>query len=281
MGLLKAKSSKYSYIKLSIEETHKYTLNLAKRIIDIINDNGLRYWVTYGTLLGAIRHKGFIPWDDDFDIGMPREDYNKLLEIFDSDRNRYYPITLHNKYTNKYCFYNISRVCDERFYLKFDGHKYHSGLFIDIYPFDGMGNSDDLKYWNHYFSNYHKFMKCAYLSESIGLFGRTKLNKILNIPMLLLAKIHGNRYYLDKLDQYKKFDLYDSKYAGVPCWEPFVHTNCYTELIELPFEDFTVMVPRNYDLLLRESYGDYMKLPPEEQRKPQHGYIAYRRIRNE
>ena len=108
-------------------------------IDEICSEQNIRYFVYYGSLIGAIRHHGMIPWDDDIDIVMPRNDYEKFLEYFKSNNTDCYTIVSND--TDSSVPYLISRVSDKRYHLEFlQGIQHEVGVFIDIYPLDGMGN---------------------------------------------------------------------------------------------------------------------------------------------
>ena len=263
--------------ELTLEETQKISLDILKRVISICEELHINYWITYGTLLGAIRHGGLIPWDDDLDIGMTLEDYNTLIQYMNTHKEELYPLVLHNKYTVANCFYNISRICDERFVFEFTQYKYCSGAFIDIYPYEGLGKIDQLEEWKKWFKKNNLYKKYINMSCSRKiLYGNNLLTQILNLPKCIYSKLRGNTYFLGKMDDYKAADFMTSEIVGVPRWGAAIYRNYYREFTQIKFEDIFVNVPKEYDLILREAYGDYMQYPPAEQRKPYHGYVAYR-----
>lgn len=266
--------------EMSLEETQRESLKVLAEIDHICVQNGFKYWITFGTLIGAVRHKGFIPWDDDIDIAMPRLDYDKLVDylLHDYNSNDY---ELHTFQSNeKYPFY-ISRFCDKKHELVFSDYNYKSGCFVDIYPYDGMGTKADCEYWKGLEPRLHSISKRLIMSEQTRImYGSSFAHKVGNLPQLLISKVVGRNRYYKKLDDFrKKYSWDESDYVGVICWSS--GTYCYPkewfdEIERIPFEDIMVNAPKCYDEILRFLYGDYMKLPPEEKRVPQHGFIAYR-----
>ena len=96
--------------ELTLHETQQISLNVLKKVIEVCEKLNLTYWITYGTLLGAIRHGGFIPWDDDLDIAMKADEYEILVQYINDNPDECYPLVVHNKNTVKNCFYNITKI---------------------------------------------------------------------------------------------------------------------------------------------------------------------------
>jgi lipopolysaccharide cholinephosphotransferase len=270
--------------ELSIEEIQRGSLEIMKKIDEICNQLNLNYFLIYGTLIGAIRHKGFIPWDDDLDIMMPRPDYDKLIEYFIKNEKELYPLKLFsNKNNNRYP-YMISRISDVRYHLVVENEDdYGIGLFVDIYPIDGVGNNAK--------ENKKVKIKAKYLVSLCYLSTRqkcvkdntkTKLRLMLKFPAFLYAKARGKKYFENKLNDIVAKHPYKScTYVGCTTWCPDMEKEVFPkELLEktivVPFEQYHFRIPENYDKILRQVYGDYMELPPEKDRIGHHHYKAYR-----
>lgn len=268
------------YEKMSFRETQLATLELLKKIDKICQELDIQYFIMFGTLIGAIRHKGYIPWDDDIDIGIKAKDYKKFVEYFVKNKDKCAPLEIHNQKTNKDCFYNISRVVDNTYHLEFENMKYTSGTFVDVYPLEGLGKESDLEYWKKRFKKYLILQRGVYLNCAPSIwFGKTKLKRILNLPYMLFARLVGKQFFINRFNKHKRFSWEDSEYIGTPCWiRDIFKKEDFDEAIRAPFEDTEVWIPKNYDSILRMAYGDYMKLPPEDKRVPHHDYSAYRKV---
>ena len=265
---------------LNMEEIQKVSLEILKKITLICEQQEYRYTLAFGTLIGAVRHKGFIPWDDDIDIQMPRPDYEKLIEYL--EKHPIENLKLFNwKYVKNYPL-GISRICDMRYRIYENNFiDCDLGIFVDIYPIDGLANT------------YEKAKK-AYddtdkLRANLLRLGDKKKRQI------KLNNAKGYRYFisgillrlkglsrvqksLETVSRSKPFDEYE--YVGIPNWNWIrivYKREWYDNLIKVPFEDGQFYITKDYDSMLKEEYGDYMQLPPIEKRVYHHGYKAYKR----
>lgn len=268
--------------KLTLKQSQKDTLEILSKLDKICKKLDITYWIMYGTLIGAVRHNGFIPWDDDFDVAMPRKDYNKLLKYFYKKKNFVDGLYLDNYLFDKTCFFCITRICDKKHILEFKEANHKSGLFIDIYPFDGMGNEEDKKYWEHEWKRQtHWAVKMFVMAGHQSLlYGDGIIHKLGNLPFSIIAKLNGRKPYYKKLiKNSRKYSWDESEFVGEvvwPGWLRFLKKEWFSDVIYLKFENITVPAPIGYDKILRTIYGDYMELPPIDKRKPQHDYIAYK-----
>lgn len=267
--------------QLTMKEIQNGALEVLKKVADICDELNLKYCLIYGTLIGAIRHKGFIPWDDDIDIMMPREDYNKLLKYFMENREKLLPYELLSNYNKKDYPYMISRISDSRYYLDVNNEEdYGCGLFIDVYPYDGLGNDK---------KEMKKFaMKADHTASFCFQSTREKYEKgdrwwktVLKLPVFCYAKMRGQSYFAKKsLKLAERYSYDESKYVGCVVWisgglRDVYLREWFDEIIDGEFEGCSIKIPKRYDEILRHCYGDYMKLPPEEERIGHHFYKAY------
>ncbi|QIZ04498.1 LicD family protein [Limosilactobacillus reuteri] len=279
------------------KEIRLVSINIFKKVLSICDKLEINVWIMYGTLIGAARHKGFIPWDDDFDIAMKRSDYTKFIDYCINNPESIAPYYIDNCLTNFEFPYYITRICDPNYLLKFDNVDYTSGVFIDLYPFDGMGNN--LEYWKAKVRNKEIYLKTGIKGNKyrsriellkfllwghnlINPFvGKNKVAKLIRGTLSIYAKKKSNRYWVERLDSIaKKFTWEESEYVAPVAWDDKVRgikRSWFEKTKWLEFESIRVPVPGEYKKVLKELYGNYMTLPPEERRKPTHSYIAYRK----
>lgn len=255
---------------ISNRDVQEIEKNILKYVRDTCINNGLRYYLAYGTLIGAIRHHGFIPWDDDIDIVMPRKDYLRLLNIINAD-NSYYKVVSVD--TNSKFNAPLPKVIDTR--TKIVQHygfieETELGLYIDVFLIDGAGDdySFALGYYDEAYSIYRKWKAAdtQFLQPNIS-----KLHSLWRWSKNIRYKIKGYHYWLNELEKHnKKFSFDDSKYvsvleAGTPGAKRNVWPKSYFgDGVDVIFEGEKYKAPVEYDKLLRLEYGDYMTPPPKE-----------------
>ena len=257
---------------LSLDEKKKASLDTLLFFHDYCEKNGLRYTLAYGTLIGAIRHRGFIPWDDDIDIQMPRPDYERLTSGF-ADNDRFRVVSCEN---NKVYMFPYAKMLNEKTArLDGDGNVDDIGLGIDLFPLDGV--PEDLESAEKQFRrNNELFLKvisrfCYYLTlPSKGFLNKGKKlagSIMLKTGILKKIALRCNRcpYHTD----YEKSDLVSTI---VGCYSGMfrVFRKEWFNRMTADFEGHPIYVPEGYDSILRSIYGDYMVLPPENERASTH-----------
>lgn len=267
--------------KLSIEEYKSLVLEVLVKIDKICRENGLTYMLMYGTLIGAVRHQGFIPWDDDIDIAMPRADYYKLENIIEKQNVGLNFLTIDNCPDT---IYPYGKICDTKTIIKEKNFKQVNGYgaFVDVFPLDYM--PDDQKEREKYCKSCRKLIIwITHSSRTSYEHSRNLKTNLLRALAFWAGKAINTQRLIRKLDgTLKRFDQEHetTSFIGIP-WGYYAE-NLYPaylleELTEVKFEGHPFFAPKEYDKVLRMRYGDYMKLPPENERVFLHSLECYMR----
>ena len=259
------------YEDLSLREAQSLMLDILKNVHELCEKHGIKYFLDAGTLIGAVRHKGFIPWDDDVDIGILREDYNKFLQIAKNELPDH--LFLQTFETDKY--YNVYPTpCKVRYnntlFLEEgteENHKMHNGIFIDVFPYDSLPKLKITYKIQRTFSyNILKsFKRRRDMPENLSF-----KNRITYSFYRLVVKMFPNKRRLKFFDYLTKWNDVNSEYMGYGLdtyWSEYIYKKeDYFDLIKLEFEGQYFYAPKNYDAILTQLYGDYMTPPKEEDR---------------
>lgn len=271
--------------ELNKGEMQSISLEILHIVAGICEEQKLRYVLIYGTLIGAVRHHGYIPWDDDVDIMMPRPDYDKLQEFLKHHIHEYPHLQVFNREECPEYPYMITRISDDRYILDMANEKpFGMGVFIDIYPYDGLGKTkkEAVKYGlkgDRLSSLCYQATRKHFAIEMTA----STVRKVLKFPAYLYAKMRGKDYFQNKLERLARIKDYDaSEYVGCVIWlsggkKDIFPRKWFDETIMMPFDKYEFRVPKNYDAVLRHGYGDYMQLPPEKDRIGHHFYKVYKK----
>lgn len=241
---------------------------------DLCEKYGLRYYVVSGTMLGAVRHKGFIPWDDDIDVGMPRVDYEKLRQIAQTEKFGKYAIEYPSKDNKEYSCLWAKMYNTETTMIEKQRYPIKRGIYIDIFPLDGMGDSleEAEKDYKVFFRNYKLYYVIigAFLKRRSFVKNAAVLVGRIISPLFIRKRAQAGK--IEKLCT--KYDFDSSKYAcnllGGAGFRGVMPTEYFGTPVLTDFENLKVYGLEKPDLYLKAIYGDYMKLPPEEQRISYH-----------
>ncbi len=277
------KTSESTCKELTLEEIQKGSYEVLKKCKEICDSNHLTYFLGFGTLIGSIRHNGFIPWDDDIDIIMPRPDYEKFLDYCRNHETELGHYSLKHYTIDKNYIYPIARLIDTNYEIHYNNAKeYGLGLFVDVYPYDGF-NPEDIKWLKKIRNNIRLIDLCGYKKLPKA----TKWYKNLyRIPGFFVSRFFNLNKLIEKNDKLaQKYPYESSKYVSCTAWDWPVETLYQKEWFDKTtthvFVDQEFNIPTEYDKILRIYYGDYMKLPPENERIGHHYYSAFKKAKQQ
>lgn len=256
--------------KIEFKEFQQIAKDILKALTDYLDAHDLRYFLAYGTLLGAVRHHDIIPWDYDIDIQMPRPDFERFLEMTDKE-----PVAPNLKvfsWKNYKNYYQpFLKICDTRTRLIITKTKHTHiplGIWVDIFPLDGVDAQKSKNHllqtkahqllrsaqapflvtqnWKEWFWQFSRRFRCIWHSAADDII---KMNEIAQTHSFESAEYIGQIVSLDAI------------------LEKEVFPRAWLQPIKLPFGKYEYTVPAEYDKILRQQYGDYMQLPPEADRR--------------
>lgn len=245
-----------------------------QEILDVIHqvctEHGLRYSLAYGTLIGAVRHKGFIPWDDDIDLMMPREDYEKLLVIWNQSAPKGY--ILQNTRTDSDFTQNFTKIRkDHTTFLQGEAERtkhYHKGIFVDIFPGDRVPSGKIGRNIQYIACAVNLLYSRGHTSGSGGMIGKAER---------VLLKAPKEKYAVRRERAEKKIRSWNGDESlqyvfpsTIECSRKYYPANLFEDMKTIEFNGKQYMCVADTDATLRVEYGDYMQLPPEEERVWKH-----------
>ena len=264
--------------KLSLQELQKVEFDILCVTADICEKNNLNYSLAGGTLLGAVRHGEFIPWDDDIDIVMPRGDYEKFIGIFSKESPKRYKIL--TPHADKNYIYEYIKVVDmETTMIEFpETKKIHTHVYIDIFPVDGM--PDTRKKQEQHLKSVHFWQLLrAYIKRGqYRIEDKKRIVRCISKILCLINTSYVSEFLITKLDKIsKKYSYENSHYAAVVTgsgMKEVLKKEDYLLDGKIEFCGREFSTYNNPEIYLSSLYGDYMKLPPIGERKG-HDCIAW------
>lgn len=264
-------------IEISLEELKARQLEILTRIDKFCTEHNIQYSLAFGTLLGAIRHKGYIPWDDDIDIMMLRSEYNRFISLFYDDQLRV--LTIENE--PRYILPFAKVVDNNSILIEQTTMKLPLGINVDVFPVDNIPDDKSVRkefYRNKKILNYLLDTKILTYSSERSIWK----NLLLGAAKFLI-------FFLNTSNLTKTISEYSQKYSGLMCndvavfaptdnkkrW--IVNRSIFKEYIRVTFEGQTFTCIKEWDNYLKATYGSYMRLPPIEQRVTHHSFKAYKK----
>ena len=255
-----------------LREIQMVELELMIEVDRICRENDIKYSISYGTLLGAVRHKGFIPWDDDADLVMLREEYNKFCEVVKSklDTSRFFWQTWDTDPNYRIGYGKLRRLNTSYVRVGQERMKYVGGICIDIFPFDNISD---------YKAEKAKFLKKCLVYRKImyskaGSMCEKSFFKRLGFKFLSLLNAEKIKHeFQEYAQQYNSIDTVNAICAfsnGDTCY----YKSMFEELTEIEFEGRMFYAPENYVLFLRTCYGYYYMTPPPENERYGHAPVS-------
>ena len=267
--------------EILLDELKRIELDILQQVHDLCQEQGLRYSLCGGTLLGAVRHKGYIPWDDDIDIFMPRPDYNKLIEYCKTHET---PFQLLCHETNNRYGYLFGKAMSKTAKIieeNSESNGIEMGVYVDIFPLDGLADTYEK---SKKLFNKTRFKRELLVAKNWSRFFKSKTHPWYYEPFrfafFIMSRFVSRGKLIESIQKkYKNFDFDNSKYSATVCGsyrlKEILPTKVYAEYTTIEFEKKEFITIKDYEAYLSSIYGDYMQLPPEEKRCSHHMFKAY------
>ena len=262
--------------EINLNELKKIQMEILDNVDSFCKKNKIKYWIDCGTLLGAIRHKGYIPWDDDIDIGMLRDDYDKFLKLYNENNNSRYRL-MAPEIDNDYYFV-FGKVVDTKTILyEPDETGIKGAVYIDVFVYDNAPDEEEKLKEMFDKRNYYKKLRIAQVYPNN--YDKSSIKKrIMRFFLKIYLKFLPKNYYTKKgVEHSKKYANEKTKRVGNFTSEAKMvcDKRVFKSFINVEFEKKKYPAPVGYDEWLKSFYDDYMKLPPKEKQVSNHKFKAY------
>ena len=262
----------------SVTEIQNIAYEVLVQFHHFCEENHLRYILAGGTLLGAIRHHDFIPWDDDVDVQMPRPDYERFLELTKDGMSSTTKVVSWKNMEQPY--FSFAKVIDTRTILRENiSIPNEIGIYIDVFPTDGLPDSqEEIEAKFKRIIHYKKLLILRVLKIQKGKSGSALIKKALLVPFIRL--LYSPKKLTEKINAIATENSFDEsknvafQVLGYNLKEVTIKEKFY-DRIRVKYRDEELYVPSNYDDYLSSLFGNYMELPPESQREPHHNFVAF------
>ncbi len=264
----------------SLNDTQRYILQVLREVLRVLDELDIPYYMQGGTMLGAVRHEGFIPWDDDVDLGIIRQDYERLLTVVSEKLPEHLELRTYQDESDHH--YYFARIVDKRYQIRRMGslEERLENIWVDLFPLDGMPDGALARQWHKFrlLMTRLKFHLSCFEKVNIKRPGRPFIERaIIRVAMITrVGSWFNTRKQLDKMDRLlKKYPPEKSQYLvnfmGQTSYKfnEMFKKEVYGKGTGYPFEDITMVGPDKYDEYLQSLYGDYMT-PPKEQDRNAH-----------
>lgn len=265
--------------ELTIDELKRHQIEILDDICQFCEENNIKCWIDYGTLLGAIRHGGYIPWDDDIDMGMLREDYDRFVKLYNQRCEREGShFSAHSVEIDKTYRFPYVKVHDDRTVLYApDIHGFQFAVNVDIFPYDDA--PEDIKQFQKKCDRQELLcMLSALRNAKDHVPSGSAVRRLAVNALTCVIKLLPENFFSRLMPKNAKHNGKPSDYIDCFVAESMgksAEKSIFDEIIQVEFEGKKYPAPARYDEWLTDLYGDYMQLPPVEERVTKHDFVAY------